>query len=288
MPISAIDLCSESHWSDVRAIIEDAVQSAGFNPNLVSDADEVGIIQKRIVQNLYENPIVVCDVSCKNPNVMFELGMRLAFDKPTVIIKDDKTTYSFDTSPIEHLTYPRDLRFAKIVEFKQNLADKVKRTYEASRNDPNYTTFLKHFGQFTVAKIGTKEISKDEYIVEELKDIRNLISRLVRPRVGQPSWTDFIEPPTSPETWKTLPKLQNYLSNLAGEYLSNLTVEYLQKHNLFTLNDIKIDFVTRLTVDGIDVPLTVAYGAIDYQLAYVEGVVQSKLERASSYSSVKL
>jgi hypothetical protein len=35
--------------------------------------------------------------------------MRLAFDRPTIIVKDDLTTYSFDTSPIEHLEYPRDL-----------------------------------------------------------------------------------------------------------------------------------------------------------------------------------
>jgi hypothetical protein len=32
-----------------------------------------------------------------------DMGLRLAFDKPTIIIKDDKTSYAFDTPPIEHL-----------------------------------------------------------------------------------------------------------------------------------------------------------------------------------------
>jgi hypothetical protein len=54
----------------------------------------------------------------QNSNLMLELGMRLAFDKPAVIVKDDKTDYSFDTSSIEHLAYPRDLRFSKIKSFK--------------------------------------------------------------------------------------------------------------------------------------------------------------------------
>ncbi len=85
MPISASDGCQESHWQDVKGILFEAIQAAGFEANLVSDADEVGIIQKRIIQNLYANPVVVCDVSGKNPNVMFELGIRLAFDKPTSI-----------------------------------------------------------------------------------------------------------------------------------------------------------------------------------------------------------
>jgi len=91
MPISSIDGCNEAHWSDVHEILTEAIEDAGFEANLVSNADDVGIIQKRIIQNLYENPIVVCDVSGKNPNVMFELGLRLAFDKPTIIVKDDRT-----------------------------------------------------------------------------------------------------------------------------------------------------------------------------------------------------
>lgn len=178
MPISGIDGCTESHWADVLDILTEAIEDAGFESNLVSNADDVGIIHKRIIQNLYDNPIVVCDVSGKNPNVMFELGLRLAFDKPTVIVKDDKTTYSFDTSAIEHLEYPRDLRFTRIVEFKQKLAEKIRATHTRATSDPTYTTFLKHFGEFTVAKLEKKEISGQEFILEELRAMRTTLRRL--------------------------------------------------------------------------------------------------------------
>ncbi len=122
MPIAPIDDCSADHWLEVKSIITESVSSLSdykCSTKIVSEGDSVGLIHKRIVEGLYTSDIVICDVSCKNPNVMFELGMRLAFDKPTVIIKDDRTTYSFDTGVIEHLEYPRDLRFAKIVEFKK-------------------------------------------------------------------------------------------------------------------------------------------------------------------------
>ncbi|MCA8292111.1 hypothetical protein [Burkholderia vietnamiensis] len=178
MPISTIDGCNEAHWIEVFSIVSDAVSTAGFSANMVSDADHVGIIQKRIIQNLYDNPIVVCDVSGKNPNVMFELGMRLAFDKPTIIIKDDKTSYSFDTSPIEHIEYPRDLRFSKIVEFKAKLAEKIVATHSQAQADNNYTTFLKHFGQFKVAKIDQHEVSGQEFILDELRSIQSAIRRM--------------------------------------------------------------------------------------------------------------
>src|SRR5687768_15211124 len=99
MPISGNDSYSAAHWADVKFLLSEVITTAGFEPSLVSDADEVGIIQNRIVSNIYNNPIVICDVSSKNPNVMFELGLRLAFDKATIIIKDNVTSYNFDTSP---------------------------------------------------------------------------------------------------------------------------------------------------------------------------------------------
>jgi len=182
MPISSIDNCTAEHWKEVADILGDAISFAGFNARLVSDSEDSGIIQKRIIQNLYSDPIVVCDVSGKNPNVMFELGMRLAFDKPTIIVKDDKTDYSFDTSQIEHVQYPRDLRFASIVKFKEVLTEKIKGTYKQANEDKNYTTFLKHFGKFKVAELEEQIVGKDDYILKSIEDLRDEVRRIPRSR----------------------------------------------------------------------------------------------------------
>ncbi len=179
MPISAIGACTEQHWSDVKTILVEALKDIDFKAELVSEADDVGIIQKRIIQNVYQNPIVVCDVSGKNPNVMFELGMRLAFDKPTVIVKDDMTDYSFDTSPIEHIEYPRDLRFPKVVEFKKKIKEKVRATHDAAQK-ANHSTFLKHFGKFKVAKLETEEVDKEDYLLSEMSELKHLVMRFMR------------------------------------------------------------------------------------------------------------
>jgi len=175
MPISSIDGCDESHWIDVQKVIRDSIESAEMEARLVSDADDIGVIQKRIVQNLYDDPIIVCDVSGKNPNVMFELGMRLAFDKPTIIIKDDQTSYSFDTSPIEHLEYPRDLRFNRIIEFKEKLRGKIQNTLKKARSDQDYTPFLGHYGTFKAVTLDEKEGSVSEVLLEEFRELRLLV-----------------------------------------------------------------------------------------------------------------
>ncbi|HCH7934823.1 MULTISPECIES: hypothetical protein [Providencia] len=179
MPIANTEGYPPGHWNDVREIIYDAINKAGFEPNLVSFDIDVSTIHKRIVQNLYFNPIVVCDISSRNANVMFELGMRLAFDKPTIIIKDDNTPYSFDIAGIEHLNYPHDLRYKSIEEFKDILINKIKNTIDSYNKDPeNFSVFLKHFGDFKVPKLDQKEVSIQEIVLDEIKEIKNQIRTL--------------------------------------------------------------------------------------------------------------
>lgn len=177
MPISKIGDCTQQHWQEVKGIIEDAIKAAEFTPLLVSDADDSGIIQHRIVQNIYDNEMIVCDVSCKNPNVMFELGMRLAFDKPTIIIMDNDTPYSFDTAPIEHLTYPRNLNYYDILDFKEKLTQKIKATYESYLNQ-TANTFLKNFGEFRVASIEHREGEINDVILSRLEYLSGQIDRI--------------------------------------------------------------------------------------------------------------
>ncbi|WP_222120538.1 hypothetical protein [Marinobacter maritimus] len=254
MPISSIDGCAETHWSEVLEIINEAVDDAGFEGNLVSNSDEVGIIHKRIIQNLYDNPIVVCDVSCKNPNVMFELGLRLAFDKPTIIIKDDKTSYSFDTSAIEHLEYPRDLRFSQIVEFKQKLSAKIQATFKKSTTDENYTTFLKHFGEFKVAKIDQKEVSGQEYILEELKNLRRSVQRMDRGWVSRNHFKENSDRGIDiclghGERPDINEKLSMLISHPA---LKNVGVMELDPDHLHLTADVKPDFPTNIVREEVE------------------------------------
>ncbi len=190
MPISALDGCSAEHWGDVKAIITEAVEGIPdprFAVRLVSDADDVGVIQKRIVQNLYSSDIVVCDVSGKNPNAMFELGMRLAFDKPTVIVKDDKTDYAFDTGIIEHIPYPRDLRFNRIVTFKALLAEKICGTYAAAKASADHSPFLKNFGKFRVSSLTEDVLPADKVVAEMFTELQVELARIRRalPRDGR-------------------------------------------------------------------------------------------------------
>jgi nucleoside 2-deoxyribosyltransferase len=254
MPISSMPGCSAEHWAEVRSIIDEAVkqiEEPKFDVRLVSDADDAGVIQKRIVQNVYTSDIIVCDVSAKNSNVMFELGLRLAFDKPVVLIKDDQTDYSFDTGIIEHISYPRDLRFAKIMQFKKSLADKVLATYKASQ-DPQHSSFLKNFGTFHVKALAESDATPDRVVLEMLQDLQLEVGRIrrdvsrrgayVRPpsRITTPSESDLKEVEARGRLMKLLEKymteqgIKDVKSLGADEKFSTWLVRELPAHAWFT------------------------------------------------------
>lgn len=165
------------HWVDVIKILHTAIERAGFIPRIVSDSEESTVIHGSIINNIYNDAIVVCDVSNKNANVMFELGMRLAFNKPVVIVKDDNTDYSFDTGNIQHENYRKDLRHNTVEKFINDLSRKIKKTYEASLKT-DYQSFLSYFGKFEVAKIENKSIGESEAIEKLLNKMNSLESKI--------------------------------------------------------------------------------------------------------------
>ncbi|HTV18905.1 MAG TPA: hypothetical protein VMG12_09545, partial [Polyangiaceae bacterium] len=170
--------CTEQHWREVHAILSEAIAGAGLTPHRIGD-DEPALLQKRTLQDLYRSPIVVCDVSGKNPNVMFALGMRLAFDQPTIIVQDDATHYCFDGVPLEHLGYPRDLRYSAILQFERELGSAVSKLFRATRSEASAPSFLRHFGNFAVAQRGEREVSRDDALFEELRELEAMV-RLMR------------------------------------------------------------------------------------------------------------
>jgi hypothetical protein len=183
MPISTIDGCSAEHWIDVKEVITESVSmisEPSFEIKMVSDSESAGVIHKRIVQSLYFSEIVICDVSAKNPNVMFELGMRLAFDKPTIVIKDDSTNYSFDTGVIEHISYPRDLRYGAIIEFKEKLKAKVSATYKASTDGDKSISFLNTFGPFQIPQLHQESAPAESIMLSMMQEMQANVERLSR------------------------------------------------------------------------------------------------------------
>lgn len=178
MPIAQMDYISEKyteeHWSEVYKIICEACE--GYSPRLVSESKTSGMILTDIVQNLYKDDVVVCDISGRNPNVFFELGMRLTFDKPTVVIKDDITNIPFDIQGVRMIIYPVGLNYHKIHKLKEDIKKAIIDTLD-DLDKGKSNTFLKHFKDYNIqpSKLESQSLTQNEARIVEMERKLDLI-----------------------------------------------------------------------------------------------------------------
>ncbi len=165
MPISGTAEYPASHWADMLQLIQEAAKDAKFTCEIVSATGRDDIIHASIVTNIYQNEIVVCDVSSRNPNVMLELGLRLASKLPVIIIFDGEGNYPFDIGTIRYLRYRKDMRYYDINKFKNELTAKILEVQESHKKG-TYKSFLSHFKNvdFDLDSIGTETQTLKEFL----------------------------------------------------------------------------------------------------------------------------
>ena len=82
-----------------------AIDKADMDP-IKPIARGADLIHREIIKNLETADLVLCDMSIFNPNVFFELGVRVSLNKPICLVKDDKTAAPpFDVVPINYKLY---------------------------------------------------------------------------------------------------------------------------------------------------------------------------------------
>lgn len=180
MPISDIGEYTEQHWLDVREMIINSLGESTkykFNIGIVSDQKGSSIIHNSIVQGLYDSEIIICDISALNSNVMFELGMRLAFDRPVIIIKDNLTVAPFDINSIKYEQYSSDLHFKKVNDFSLKLLNVVEETLLQSE-EGSLKSFLSTFSGIRVSNLEKESITESEAL-EQIYGVLNLLTNKV-------------------------------------------------------------------------------------------------------------
>lgn len=83
----------------LRNIITPAGDQAKFNIETALQAGS-DMIQSTIIEHLIRADLVIADLTDHNPNVLFELGVRIALDKPVVLIRAKGTPSIFDVDNV--------------------------------------------------------------------------------------------------------------------------------------------------------------------------------------------
>lgn len=97
MPFSEkTDIYPKGYFDEVfNSLIVPAASQAGYNAQTANQQGS-DIIHKTIVSSIYNAELILADLTEHNPNVLFELGLAIAFKKKVAIIRAKGTKPIFD------------------------------------------------------------------------------------------------------------------------------------------------------------------------------------------------
>jgi len=82
----------------LKHVIRPAVQSCGYKAIRADEIDKPGIITSQVIQHVVNDPLVVADLTERNPNVFYELAIRHALKNPFVQIIKKGERIPFDVA----------------------------------------------------------------------------------------------------------------------------------------------------------------------------------------------
>ncbi len=89
-----------------REIFVPTIKRAGLKPIRADEIHQPGVIINQVWENIKQATVLVAEVTDQNPNVMYELGLAHAINKPVVqIIKNDAKNVPFDLRSLRHIVY---------------------------------------------------------------------------------------------------------------------------------------------------------------------------------------
>lgn len=173
MPISDQGDYPPGHFSKVYdQIFKPAIIEAGYEPFRVDEDKISSSIIGKIFDEIQSAPIALCDLSNRNPNVLYELGLRQAYDKPVVLVKDEKTTNIFDVSGINTVMYSSSRLYETVMEDRKNITEAIKATMAGKTQ-----TIIK-IVKAEKAQYSSEKLSEQESVGVLLSSIMNELSAI--------------------------------------------------------------------------------------------------------------
>lgn len=177
MPISDPPGYEKGHFKHVyEDIIIPACEQAGFRAYRADDVKQSNLIHLDILQSLLDAPMAVCDLSSRNPNVLFELALRQAFDKPVALIQEEGTETIFDISLFRFTEYRKERSYRQVKNDQQQVAVTIRETFEAALRGDGINSIVRLLALCRAAELA--EIDAAQAPLETLKLVLGELGKL--------------------------------------------------------------------------------------------------------------
>lgn len=180
MPISNNSNYLEGHFDRVYDyIIKPACEIAGFSPIRADEVVTTNYIALDIIKKIIESDMAICDLSSQNANVMYELGIRQAFNKPVTFIKDSITNRVFDIQGFRDFEYDVTLRIDNVNTVKELLSEAITQTYNNKDSEINSLVKLLSIAPAELSEKTNLSV-ESELILNQLNIITSRLDKIER------------------------------------------------------------------------------------------------------------
>lgn len=177
MPIAEHSDYDNGHFNRVyEHLIKPACQKAGYKAIRADDSKASHMIMFDILKKIIECDMAICDLSSKNANVFYELGLRQAFNKKTILITDGLTTTPFDITGFRYVQYNPNLRIDTVIRDISEVSAMLTETEAAPEDDVNSIIKLLRIQPAHIDRLQLN--AQDSVIFEMIKNLDSKINRL--------------------------------------------------------------------------------------------------------------
>lgn len=134
MPFSSTPTCTEAEWTEIfENVFRPAIEEAGYACE--RSEPSVGSLTSSIIEKLHNSKIVLADLTDRNSNVFYELGVRHALSKRTILTTQDASHIPSDLRGYWYLPY--GIRPAEVRLFKESLGKLIGQIEEEPERSDN-------------------------------------------------------------------------------------------------------------------------------------------------------
>jgi hypothetical protein len=185
MPIADPEGYDKGHFKKVyEDIFKVACDNSGFHAIRADEVQQTNLIHLDILQKLIDSPMAICDLSSRNPNVLFELGLRQAFDKPTVLVQECGTPKIFDISPLRYTEYRKELKYREVLEDQESIGEALTATKKATDSGEGINSIINLLSLSSPASL--KDITDNDsakmlqIVMSEMNELRTDFRRTIK------------------------------------------------------------------------------------------------------------
>lgn len=158
---------------EVYGTIKDELDSIGFICNRADDVEGSPIIFNKILTEMFSSRFIIVELSHKNPNVFYELGIAHSFKDPSdIILIKQKNEENQNKETVEDTSYPFDLRHLQYIEYTTKnlklLTSRIKKYINSTKYLSDFYEILNIKG--IIHFISDNQENFVEYIRNELGD----------------------------------------------------------------------------------------------------------------------